>query len=330
MSLKFIKRQLIKRLNLAGFLWSYIPNGLYCFNFHRIGDPKDTPFDPCVFSCDSKEFKKHLTFLKNNFKIVSLDDVKTIIEQTNPINEKIALITFDDGYIDNYEVAFPILKSLNIPATFFITTNLIGSNIIPWWDEIAWHIKQCAGKSVKLSNWKKAIAINKTVTKQNIRSVLQLFKSDPKNIEKQLIELRDISNTPIPKDICSNLFMSWPQLKEISENDMTIGAHSHTHKIFSTLSKSELDFELIQSKSLIELALNTNVSCLSYPIGSSTTYNKSMYSAISKKGYSLAFSFRQIINKNPYKNRFELGRFSIDQPFNKKAIQELILCAEKN
>jgi len=330
MSLTFIKQQLIKRLGLSNLLWSSIPNGLYCFNFHRIGKPEDTPFDPCVFSCDSKEFKKHLTFLKSNFKIVTLDEINTIIKQKTTVNEKIALITFDDGYLDNYELAFPILKSLNIPATFFVTTSLINSNIIPWWDEIAWHVKQCAGKKIKLSNWKMIISISEVVTKQDIRTVLQLIKSDPKNIEKQLVELREISSRTIPKDICENLFMSWAQLKEMSENKMTIGAHSHTHKIFSTLSEAELDFELTESKALIESSLKTNVSCLSYPIGSSTTYNKNMYSVISKKGYSLAFSFRQIINKNLYKNRFELGRFSIDQPFSKKAMQEMILYAGKS
>jgi len=328
MNLRFIKKQLIKRLNLSNLLWQYIPNGLYCFNFHRIGEHKETPFDPCVFSCNTEEFKKHLVFLKDNFKIVTIDEIENIIDKKLPINEKMALITFDDGYLDNYELAFPILKSLNIPATFFVTTSLINSNTVPWWDEIAWHIKQCAGGKIKLSNWKNAISINKVVGKQDIRTVLQRFKSDPKNIEKQLIELRKISNTSIPKDICNNLFMSWTQLKEMSDNNMTIGAHSHTHKIFSTLSKTELDFELTESKSLIESALKTSVSSLSYPIGSSTTYNKNMYGAIFEKGYSLAFSFRKVINKELYKNRFELGRFSIDQPFNKKTIQEMVLCTE--
>ena len=68
---------------------------------------------------------------------------------------------------------------------------------------------------------------------------------------------------------------------------------------------------------------------MSYPVGGANTYNRNMFDTISAKGYKLGFSFRAIINKNPQQNRFELGRLSIDQPFNKRQLMEMILSAEQ-
>ena len=177
MSFERIKRQIIKKGRLANVLWPLRSNGLYCFNFHRIGDATTTAFDPCVFSCDIESFQQYLDFLQSNFRIIDLKELYAIIREDIPIKEKLALITFDDGYRDNYEVAFPILKSMNIPATFFITTSLVGSKIIPWWDEIAWHLRQIAGQSLKLSMWSEAVLVPKSVNTDIIRQVLGQVKS---------------------------------------------------------------------------------------------------------------------------------------------------------
>jgi len=325
-----IKNQLIKRLNLSKLLWPTLANGLYCFNFHRIGHWQDTSFDPCVFSCDEENFRQYLIFLNSNFRIITLEELTNIIEKNSPITEKLALITFDDGYADNYHIAYPILKSLNLSATFFITTSLVDSKIIAWWDEIAWHVRQCAGKTIKLNNWRKGIDIEMPASQINIRQVLQQVKAMSSTIELQVQEFRDLSKTSVPDELRDNVFISWPQLVEMSENKMSIGAHSHSHKVFSCLTESELNFELEESKRLLELHLQKSVDSLSYPVGGSNTYNHDMFATISAKGYKLGFSFRGITNHNPRVNRFELGRLSIDQPFDGRKLMEMILSADKD
>jgi peptidoglycan/xylan/chitin deacetylase (PgdA/CDA1 family) len=219
------------------------------------------------------------------------------------------------------------LKSLELPATFFITTSLIDSDLIPWWDEIAWHVRQLANKTIKLTPWHHALTIDKIPSRQNIQNVLQQIKKTPSLIESQLDELRGLTSASISNSEMKNIFMTWQQVVEMAKNNMTIGAHSHTHKIFSCLSEAELNFELKEPKRLIELNLSNTINSLSYPVGGSTTYNKNMYKTISSHGYKLAFSFSAIINNNLSKNRFEIGRFSIDQPFNKRVFKEMILSA---
>ncbi|MBF0343294.1 MAG: polysaccharide deacetylase family protein [Nitrospirae bacterium] len=63
-----------------------------------------------------------MTYLKNNYRVVSLEDLLLAIANADVSHENIAAVTFDDGYRDNYDIAYPILKQLNIPATFFLSS----------------------------------------------------------------------------------------------------------------------------------------------------------------------------------------------------------------
>ena len=252
MSFELIKRQLIKQGKLANILWPIRANGLYCFNFHRIGDASKTPFDPCVFSCDAENFQQYLLFFQANFRIIDLKELLLIIAEDKPIKERLALITFDDGYRDNFDIAYPILKAMEIPATFFITTSLVGSKVIPWWDEITWHVRQLSGQSFKLSIWPEEIKLPEYVTADNIRKVLSRAKSFPTQIDLQLSELRALTNKKVPDELSNNLFVQWPHLKEVANNGITIGAHSHTHRILSSLKTEDLVYELTESKRLLE------------------------------------------------------------------------------
>ena len=322
---KRIMRQAVRSKLLLNIFWKKRPKGLYCFNFHRIGDWKVTPFDPCVYSCDESKFEQHVKFIQQNFRIVSIKEVCNIIENNVEITEHLALITFDDGYIDNYQLAYPILKKYNISATFFITTSLTGGLDIPWWDEMAWHIKQLPKMDLRLQGWPKHVSINKSVSKKDIRQVLRYVKQSHQKVEQQLNELRLISKLEYDEDNKSRLFMSWSELDEMQQNGMEIGAHSHSHEIFSKLEESELQYELSHSKALIEKNLNTKVRALSYPVGNMDTYDKNMFDEISQQGYKLAFTFCPVLNTNINKFRFELGRFSVDESFSKKELTKLCL-----
>lgn len=97
--------------------------------FHRVEDrlPEDG------LTRNSRDFESFCRFFKTHFDVTTLDDVVTRLEQKKSIAGTVA-ITFDDGYLGNFEVAAPILKKLGLPATFFVATRFIGSDVVPWWD----------------------------------------------------------------------------------------------------------------------------------------------------------------------------------------------------
>lgn len=319
-------KRLLCEVGLTDLLWSVRPNGLYCFNFHRIGNRFDTEFDPCVFSCDSEHLEKYLRFIKQHFDVIDIPTLHDLINAGETPTKRYALITFDDGYRDNFDFAFPILQALNMRAAFFISTSLIGSATLPWWDEIAWYVKKCAGKTVTLPGYEAPVDIPESVTPETIKSVLQSVKQNFDSLESLLARLHELAGGEAPSHASkSELFMNWQQLRTLVDAGMTIGAHSHSHRILSYLSNQELDFELSHSKSLLESELNIGINTLSYPVGGAHTYNEIVSRKARDLGYKSAFSFSSKINHDIAANYMELGRFSIDRAFDEKFFKKMCL-----
>ena len=98
--------------------------------FHRVDD-RVAPDD---LSCSVAEFRAYCRFFRRFFKVVSLSELLNRIEDNEDISRHL-VITFDDGYLDNYTNAAVVLHDYGLPAAFFVATNFIGSDIVPWWDK---------------------------------------------------------------------------------------------------------------------------------------------------------------------------------------------------
>jgi len=99
--------------------------------FHRIRD-NVAPSDP--LTVDTATFERYCRFFRRHFRVVSLPELVSKLERGSPPNREL-VITFDDGYRDNYENALPVLEKLSLPATFFLITQWIGTDFVPFWDE---------------------------------------------------------------------------------------------------------------------------------------------------------------------------------------------------
>jgi peptidoglycan/xylan/chitin deacetylase (PgdA/CDA1 family) len=289
--------------------WKNIPDGIYSFNFHRIGNWQKTRFDPCVFSCNAKQLEKYIIFFKQQFDIISISEAVDLVKkQPQEIHGKYLIITFDDGYKDNYTQAFPILKRHNVPACFFIATSLIGDQKLPWWDRIAYNYKKNKFKELKLTSWQHTVKYNGD-DREFVRNILAAAKTSPTPIEAQLTELEKLY--PIEGELPTQHFLTWENLNEMISSGMDVGAHSHNHEILANLSQEEIIFELTHSKMLIEKNLPYKVNSFSYPVGSQGTYNNTVTQALVDCGYDIAFNFQPGININIKENRYDLRRFSI-------------------
>jgi peptidoglycan/xylan/chitin deacetylase (PgdA/CDA1 family) len=98
--------------------------------FHRVKATDGTD----SLTVNLETFERHCRFFKQHFNVVSLRDLVTKIERGEPTARDLA-ITFDDGYLDNLENAAPVLEALSLPATFFVVSGWIGTNVVPWWDQ---------------------------------------------------------------------------------------------------------------------------------------------------------------------------------------------------
>ena len=307
--------------------WQRRPNGLYCFNYHRIGHAADSEFDPNVFSCTEERFAQHLKLYKQDFDVVSIDELIALHLSRQKIKERLAVITFDDGYIDNYLVAYPILKSAGVSAGFFVSTDYIDKPETPWWDELGWIVRHADAKTVKLPHWSQPVNIVDGSIRMRVRRLLRAVKQDNSlGMTEKLTQLKhvlqlDSKHMPKPTD----LFINWAQLKEMADNGMHIGSHTLSHNILSHLSVEKQLIELTQSKQRLETMLNRNVSSVAYPVGGTDSFTLETQQLVHQAGYQLAFSFMSGVNTDlSISNRFQLRRFPIEEDASRWQLKQMV------
>lgn len=310
--LNSIKKSL---LSISGGLersWKRLPNGLYCFNYHRIGDSNQTSFDPNVFSCDTEHLDMHIKAIKDNFEIISIRELCKLIESAQTPDKRYALLTFDDGYYDNYSHALPVLKRNRVSAVFYLTTELLDNQNIPWWDEIAWYINHTQAQSLDLGGIKLELSAKKK-RPLLIREIIHTAKTHPVLNVQQCLELikQQLSHPDMPSPQGERLFMNWDEAKSLVEAGMEIGSHTVSHNILAQQATEQQKFELEQSRHLLESRLGCEVLSIAYPVGNYDCFTKVTCQIAERAGYQVGFSNVPGNNQELHSNRFGLLRSSI-------------------
>lgn len=305
-----LKKGLSIGTGYLSYRFQHLRSGLYCFNYHRVGNRETSPYDPNVFSCDAENFERQIKLIQENFEIVGLNDLQNILLDSPHLKKPYAIITFDDGYLDNYDVAYPILKSFDVKAVFFVPINYISQRLVPWWDEIAWMVRNTTLTTFKVDDDKELkLAENDVIG--NIKRVLLAFKEiDYRSIEASLAYMRKASNCYMKPDDEPQLFMSWEQVREMSDNGMDIGSHTFSHRILAHIG-DEQNTEILSSKAYLEEKLAKQVLAISYPVGTEGTFDDQTIRLTEQGGYAFGFSFIPGVDSAVQENRFSLSRFAI-------------------
>src|SRR5947207_3272621 len=105
--------------------------GVLVMNHHRIGDPESSPFDRSLFSSTADSFDGQVRFLAREADVIVPSELEEALKSGRGRH---VMLTFDDGYRDNYEIAFPILRSHGVRACFFVATGFLDDGGLAWWD----------------------------------------------------------------------------------------------------------------------------------------------------------------------------------------------------
>jgi len=291
--LKQLVRNFLTISGLYHIIWKFLPNGVYVFNYHRIGDKDAGVFDREVYSCTPDGFDKQCAFFKQNFHVISLDELEKLIVEKQNVDKKYALITFDDGYIDNYIEAFPILKKHSIPASFYVATDFVGGDLIPWWDEIAYILRKSCGSTYQLPTKESPYHLKPG----ELEAVISRIIYDAKRLANvTVLEVLEDVRTSFPQAAAElgygkyQLFMDWEQLHKMTLEGMNIGSHTLSHQMLSQLSLVLQQRELEESKRIIESNLSTNVGAVVYPVGRKHCYTTETCELAASVGYTFGFN----------------------------------------
>jgi peptidoglycan/xylan/chitin deacetylase (PgdA/CDA1 family) len=314
----------------AAFLFGQLPERdlLLVLNYHRIGNRDDDPFDPGVFSATEDQLNEQISYLKRHVSLVTLQEAVAFVDGT--INEKTrrcrVLITFDDGYLDNYQVAFPILRSHGVQGVFFLATSMVGSCFVPWWDHIAFLMKTARQRRFSL-HYPADLAIDlvENGMTKSLRDVLSLYKrpgnADPERFIRELREEAQGDDLPGTQ----RRFLSWDEAREMISGGMAIGSHTHSHTMLSQLGPDQQRQELARSRTLLREQLGIEADALAYPVGATSSFSDHTQQLAQEVGYRAAFSFHGGTNLPRMTRRYDVKRFGVgDQGWTRFRVQAAI------
>ncbi|MDI6786391.1 MAG: polysaccharide deacetylase family protein [bacterium] len=282
-------------------------NKIIILMYHRVlnVDP-DYPFDEDLISATPENFEAQMKYLNDQYKVITFDDLPSILNNKGKNYDPKIIITFDDGYLDNYLYAYPILKKYQIPATIFLTTDYIdGKRELFWWDEVAYFIKKTSKSHInidKVGNYPlhKPHLKKKAIIK--IQMILKKMSEEEKN--NTLEKLKSICEVTTCQ--LENMFVSWTQIKEMSNHDICFGAHTCSHIIVTRASLANAEEEIIRSRKIIEEKIGKKIKIFSYPNGKNDDYSQDIIKVLQRNKFDYATltidginSLKYIAN-NPY------------------------------
>jgi peptidoglycan/xylan/chitin deacetylase (PgdA/CDA1 family) len=274
--------------------------------YHRVADLQS---DPQLLAVSQKHFDEHLNYLVRNFSVVDLVGLRRL-STGYKVGKPVIGITFDDGYVDNYQNALPILERYHVPATIFATAGMIGRNCEFWWDELERIILRppklpsrieieigSTRLDYSLSDSEHLADENWDITQDRptgsrqalYLDLCRLFKPlDHADKERGLDKLRkwaDLSAEPRG----GYRAMSQEELKSTIRGGLvSVGGHTMTHPQLSSLSNERQFEEIAESRKVLESILSCEVKVFAYPYGATEDFNQYSSQAVREAGYSIA------------------------------------------
>ena len=263
-----------------------------------------------------RDFEEEIPYLKKHYQVLPMDEVIAQIKSGKGFDRPTVAITFDDGYLDNYTLAYPVLKKYGIPATIYLTTSLIDTDERTWTDQIEHALLQTHREYfvVPALFGEQKISIRTNEEKRTICIDLgSKLKAVPDMRRKEL--LRDIFeglgiNGSNPLERRPRIMLNWDEVREMAGNGITFGSHSHTHPILSRMPLQEAKEDILISKCIIEEQLGTKVKHFAYPNGRAEDFSEELRRYCANIGFESVASVIYGVNDAAHGNEFALRRIS--------------------
>ena len=290
--------------------------------YHRIADPAAIgDLDPTMIDATPETFDAQMAYLARHFRPIGLEDLLAAHRGERTLEPGSVLVTFDDGYRDNFEQALPILKRHGMKAIFFISTGHVNDRRIYWWETISLLVRraslaQAAISYPALETFDLATDTGKArATRRLNRIVKDHFALD---LDRFLAGLHDAfgvaPDAEADRARAERSLMTWDQVRGLRAAGMGVGSHTRGHRVLQTLPPDELAAELRESRATLERELGEPITTIAYPVGKRIVDRPEVRQAIAEAGYEIGFSAAPGMNSlSAGEDRFDLKRLFVDR-----------------
>jgi len=271
--------------------------------YHRIAsveNPQTYPLDLGLISATRAEFDSQMRALREFANPVSLAAIADAVTHGRTLPERAVAVTFDDGFQDTFDVAFPLLQHHGVPATVFVSTEHVENNEPYWFETVAQLMLRVPPRALVFAECPQGLpaAEDFAARRSGIEHIHRVLKACGNLRRRELIEqwrvrfadFLDAHSCDLSRPI------SKPQILEMSRGGIEFGSHTVSHPNLALATNDIVDRELADSKAYLERLLGKPVRALAYPFGTADTYDARVMASARARGYELAVSFRQGVN----------------------------------
>jgi peptidoglycan/xylan/chitin deacetylase (PgdA/CDA1 family) len=287
---------------------------LSIITFHRVLTESQRKLYPLPgLAVTPDELDAHLTFATRHFRCLPLASALDLWAQGAVAGRPILAVTFDDGQVDNFQNALPVLEKHRIAASFYVPSQILEDTSPLWHDALA----TCIGRlnalppsqegDELLAQLHEAPGREPTLRPTHVETALESTKAWSAAKRRQWIERAQNLLSHADRHPWDG-FMNVKQMKALLAGGHEIGSHSHSHPLLPDCTDAELEDEIVGSRQRLESALGTAVTTFCYPNGS---LDARSLAKVRQAGYRAAVTTRWGSNP-PGEDPLQLQRFDMN------------------
>jgi peptidoglycan/xylan/chitin deacetylase (PgdA/CDA1 family) len=262
-------------------------SGPVVVGYHRVVEDYESSARTSIPSMlvSRRMLERHLDWIGSRYRFVDLDELGTRLRSDTGLNDRIAAVTFDDGYQDFYDHALPVLWKKGIPAAIFVVTEYVGTTRVQVHDELYLLLSRRRDqRPLKLHSGPPIPNIVGMSPHRAMRTLLETLPLDALHKIVQTLEAED----PLYNDSVNPFHsLSWETLERIHRAGVTVGSHTRSHVLMTNEGKERVFDEALGSRQDIERRLGNKVQHFAYPSG---VFNATSVNAVAAAGYQLAYT----------------------------------------
>ena len=240
---------------------------------------------------------ENLRYIKAHYTIVPLAELAARLKLGQSVRG-LAAITIDDGYADAYEVAFPVLRQYQAPATLFVTTDFLSRKAWLWTDKLRYIALHTSARELRftLKGQTRCLPLNgqysRLAASDQANDQLKALPDEVKDREiERIAEAHEVVMPPLPPD--EYRAITWAQAREMDAQGVAIESHTVTHPILTQVDSQQLRFEMREARRQLAAELDRDVQLFCYPDGA---YNANVRAAAAEAGYACAVTTTHGLN----------------------------------
>jgi len=255
----------------------------------------------------AKSFRRQMRWLRRKFTPVSLEQALAALEGGRALPPRPVLVTFDDAYRNNLEVAKPILEELGIPMTLFVPPEFIDHSECYWLEELEWRVAWSPALAVPWGRellWLRTPAERRWAFGKISQGLMQFGPTARERAWEEIQRQLPCQDSVVPQEPR----LTWEALRILSQEGAAIGSHGASHALLPGLPTEKVKLELEGSKHELEARLGIRVRAFAYPNGS---WDAEVRQLVEQEGYACAFTGQPGTNAHDV-DRYLLNRIPIN------------------